>query len=212
MKFSIGDRVKIQSPKAYTNGHFGIVVALNCYDGSRVRVELDNGKGIYEYSPYSLIWVGRNYKMAREIKVNKEGNSMAISGNYIIATCRFLEGTNTTKDYNFALFDADRQVAVGDRVLVDSAGGFNVCSVTGLCTQEECREKGWAMPTKEVVCKVDFEAYYRRKEQRKAKEALKKQMDKMVKDNQELILYQAIADKNPEMAALLEKYKELNEV
>lgn len=212
MKFSVGDRVKIQSPKAYTNGHFGIVIALNCYDGSRVRVELDNGMGIYEYSPHSLIWVGRNYKMARESKENKEANSMAISGNYTVAACRFLEGVNTTKDYSFALFDPLNQIKVNDYVLVDSTSGFQVCRVSGLATQDEARESGWPMPTKEVVCKVDFGAYHRRKEQRKAKAALKKQMDKMVEDNQELILYQAIADKNPQMAALLEKYKELNEV
>jgi len=204
--------VKIQSPKAYTNGRYGVIVALNCFDGSRIRVELDNGYGTYEYSPYSLIWVGRKYKIAKEAKENKEKNHMAVSGNYMVAACRFVDGTNPVKDYYFALFDPEHLVKVNDYVLVDSASGFQVCRVSGLATQDEARESGWTMPVKEVVCKVDFEAYHRRREQRKAKEALKKQMDKMVKDNQELILYQAIADKNPEMAALLERYKELNEV
>lgn len=37
-------------------------------------------------------------------------------------------------------------------------------------------------------------------------------MDKMVKDNQELFLYQALAEKNTEMAAMLAKYRELGDI
>ena len=132
---------------------------------------------------------------------------MAVNGNYYVAAVKFLQGTNTTKEYAFALFDTN--IVIGDLVLCDTANGYSVSRVVSI-TPKDMWEG--AVVTKEIICKVDFTEFEKRKELRKQKEALKKQMDKMVADNQELILYQAIAEKNPEMASMLEMYKSLANV
>ena len=56
---------------------------------------------------------------------------------------------------------------------------------------------------------ADFE---KRKENRKKKDALKKRMDAMIKDNQEVVLYEMLAKTNPDMAEMLKEYKELSNV
>ena len=69
-------------------------------------------------------------------------------------------------------------------------------------------EYSGAVPTPEIICKVDLSAYEKRCEVRANRTALKKKMDKMVKDSQELLAYQTIANTNPEMAELLAAYRE----
>ena len=132
---------------------------------------------------------------------------MAVKGNYNVAMVKFIQGYNTSKEYAFALFDNDTDV--GDYILCDTSQGYNVGKVTKIIPQNEY---SGCTVTKEIICKIDFTEFEKRKELRKQKEVLKKQMDKMVKDNQELFLYQALADKNPEMAAMLEAYKALGDV
>ena len=59
------------------------------------------------------------------------------------------------------------------------------------------------------ILREDFiAAYEKRCEMRTSRAALKKKMDKMVKDSQELLVYQTIANTNPEMAELLAAYRE----
>ena len=87
-----------------------------------------------------------------------------------------------------------------------------MCIVRKIISQDEYTRSGNPPVTREVICRVDFKAFEGRIEARKQRELLKKKMDKLVRDNQELILYQAIADKNPEMAALLDQYKALGEM
>ena len=63
--------------------------------------------------------------------------------------------------------------------------------------------------TKEVICKLDYSNFEKRKESRKRLGNLKNQMDNIVAQNQNMILYTAIAKENPEMAALLNQYKKI---
>lgn len=130
-----------------------------------------------------------------------------VKGNYRVALCKFLCGLNTTKYYAFALFD--NTVVEEDYVLCDTANGYSVTQVKEIVDKNDYN--GVAV-TKEVVCKVDFTDFNNRIEARKAKEKIKKQMDKLVKQNQELVLYQMLAKENPEMAAMLEEYKKLGDV
>lgn len=60
------------------------------------------------------------------------------------------------------------------------------------------------------MCKIDFTDFEKRKENRKKKDALKKRMDAMIKDNQEVVLYEMLAKTNPDMAEMLKEYKELS--
>lgn len=198
IKFKIGDKVMVIS-ECECCGQIGIVKDICCYghDFNYVMVRLDNG-WFRQYRAESL----------RLLKENEGGNGMSISGNYNVAFVKFLQGVNTTKEYAFALFEKDGSICVGDLVLCDTINGYYIARVSRITTQTECD-----FPvTKEIVCKVDFTNFERRKELRRQKELLKQRMDKMVAENQELILYQAIADKNPEMAEMLADYKALSDI
>ena len=198
-RFKIGDYVKVINQRLESYNHIGKV---ECADwNGLVAVSFDNWNGLGEktlsFSEFNLDKVNDNMK-------NYGGNTMAVNGDYMVATVKFAQGTNTIKEYSFALFDAD--VFPSDFVLCDTANRYSVARVTGIVHKNEWE----GVPvTKEIICKLDFSAFEKRKELRKQKEALKKQMDKIVADNQELILYQAIAEKNPEMAAMLAEYKSL---
>ena len=129
-----------------------------------------------------------------------------VVGNYDVAFVRFLNAQPCDKEYAFALFDTD--VNVGDMVVVDTCGDFKVAKVTAITLKTEYRGVN---VTREVVCKVDPYNYERRKEIKRQKAKLKKQMDELLAKNQELILYQAIAEKDENMAAMLAEYKALSE-
>lgn len=128
----------------------------------------------------------------------------AVVGNYRIALVKFVQGINTTKKYAFALFDEN--VSVGDCVLCDTSQGYNVAKVEEIQSQIDYSE---TIVTKEVICKVDMKQYEQRKLNRQRKANLKKQMDKIVAANQNLVLYRAIAESNSEMKALLEELESL---
>lgn len=157
---------------------------------------------------YSKYWIDVG-RVGQEpiVKKLKEENIMEVKGNYNVAMVNFLTGSNTSKKYAFALFD--NEIVVGDFVLCDTSYGYQVTQVVEIIPYNEY---SGINVSREVICKIDFTKFNRRKELRKQKESLKKQMDKMVADNQDLILYQAIADKNQDMAVLLEAYKALGNV
>lgn len=197
--FNVGDSVEVVNKRLQSYGLIGtITTSHHNANSSFVKFDNWNGKGEKE-----LLIKNENLKF-------KGDNSMAVKGNYHVAMVKFVQGYNTSKEYAFALFNTDTDaVVIGDHVLCDTSQGYNVGKVTKIVPQSEyCG----CTVTKEIICKVDFTEFEKRKELRKQKEALKKQMDKMVKDNQELFLYQALADKNPEMAAMLAAYKELGDV
>lgn len=131
---------------------------------------------------------------------------MALKGYEEVAAVKFIEGINTTKVYHFALYN--REVNVGDYALVKSNNGyggsnFGVVQVVGI---DAAAEFAGTAPTAEIICKVNMDDYTKRVEIRKEREVLKKKMDKLVKDSQELVIYQTIAARNPEMAELLAAY------
>lgn len=203
-KFKNGDRVIVVKQGLQSYGEIG-VVSQSCWDGSYVLFKNWCNTCVDK----TLFLKNDNLEKYDVNKhVNGGKNIMSVKGNYSVATVKFLQGTNTTKEYAFALFDIG-DVVIGDNVLCDTANGYGVGRVVNIMPQNE-----WTGTpvTKEIICKVDFSKFEARKELRKQKENLKKQMDKMVADNQELILYQAIADKNPEMAAMLDAYKALSDV
>lgn len=133
---------------------------------------------------------------------------MALIGYQEVAAVKFIEGTNTTKTYHFALYD--HAVEAGDYALVKSrntygSGGYGVVKVVSVVPVSEFSGSD---PTAEIISKIDMSAYEVRCEKRKNREALKKQMDKIVEKNQKILVYQTVAENNPEMAALLSAYLE----
>lgn len=210
-KFRTGDRVKVIS-NCRTQNRCGTVLRyVEMYGYKRVEVQLDHS-GIQAYFESSLEYIGRTIQDETNCLLIKEETQMAIKGNYKVALCNHVCGMNTTKDYGFALFETEEPIYPGDRVLCDTANGYEVCKIKEIISQDVYASSGKPPVTREVICPVDFKAFESRIEARKQRELLKKKMDKLVKDNQELILYQAIADRSPEMAALLDQYKALGEM
>ena len=195
-KFEIGDRVMVIS-ECKTHGKVGIVTNYNESEYSRLKwvtVQLDGYEKKHIYKEISLI------------KENESRTyNMALTGNYKIARVQFAEGYNKDKIYNFALFD--NNVVEGDWVLCDTQSGYNVAKVVGI----EDVESVSVAATKEVVCKVDFSKFEHRKEVRKQKVELKAKLDKAIRENQDLVLYETVAKSNTQVAELLAKYKALLE-
>lgn len=124
---------------------------------------------------------------------------MALTGNFKIAIVNFIKGFNTVKKYGFALFDDS--IEEGDIVLCDSENGYGVAKVVNIMSQDE-----YGKPVKkEIICSCDFAPF----EKRKQKAEIKKKLDKAVNENQDLILYRAIAQNNPDVAELLAEYEAL---
>lgn len=194
--FPIGAEVEVIKEDLQSYGLIGVVVRHPIQYSNCVVIRFDNwdNRGTKE------LYINKN-----NLRLKGETKEMSeVKGNYNIAIVNFLQGTNLTKKYSFALFDGSIQV--NDYVLCDTAYGYNVAKVVDIAFKEEYEGE---KVTKEIICKVDFTEFEKRKELRKRKESIKKQMDKMVKDNQELVLYQMLAEKNPDMALMLEEYKQL---
>lgn len=127
-----------------------------------------------------------------------------VQGNFKVAKVKFLYGTNTTKEYAFALFDDT--VKVGDFVLTDTITGHNVAEVVGIVDKADYNG---VTITKEVICKVDYSAYNKRIENRKAMEKIEKQLDEKLKSSNKLAKYMLLAQTDPSVMALVEQYQSL---
>lgn len=197
-KFQEGDIVKVIS-SCQSRGQTGRVVKyIQCcsYSLSKyVQVELKCGE-TKNYNEDSLILVDN--------KMIIGGNNKMLVGNYNVAMVKFVQGTNTVKGYAFALFD--NNIGVDDLVLCDTSNGYGVAKVTEIIPQNEYEG---ASVTKEIICKVDFTDFEQRKENREKAKKLKVEMDKKIKDLQELTLYEMMAEKCPELREMLDMYKTL---
>lgn len=125
-------------------------------------------------------------------------------GTYNVAMVKMLQGVNTTKEYAFALYD--EKVNVDDLVLCDTQYGYAVARVVHIMPLEEYEGVNI---TKEVICKVDFNDFEKRKDVKCRAKKLKSSMDKMVKELQDIALVELMAEKNPELKTMLDEYKSL---
>ena len=200
-KFQKGDRVKIIS-WCQSQGKIGTVVKCWCsfYNNNNyVEVKLDKG-GTHNYNELSLTSVDIN----EENNITNKGDNEMITGNYRVAMVRFVQGTNTTKEYAFALFED--YINVDEYVLCDTAYGYSVGKVVEIMSKDEY--EGTEV-TKEIICGVYFDNFEQRKKNREEAKKLKSEMDKKMKAMQELALYEMMAEKSPELKEMLEQYKAL---
>ena len=109
------------------------------------------------------------------------------------------------KDYYFALYYWN--VEAGDNVLV--TGNKSIFKVKDVINKDEAKEKYSNDITAEVMCKVDLSLYETRVENRKKAEELRKKMDQKIAEMDEMNKYVVYAEKNPELAKMLEEYREL---
>ena len=120
---------------------------------------------------------------------------------------------NTDKEYLFACYEKD--VAVGDIVVVDTRYGFQLVTVTKVLndTPEQVVRftKEMKKNLKEVVCKVNTEEFTARKEKAEKRAELKAEMDKRVKELQASAIYEMLAEKDDSLKQMLQQYKDLTE-
>lgn len=212
MYYKIGERIYIRDYnrgwKNYrdTVGRYG-TIRSNISSAGNYAVEVDGLINEKSSNIKGVFWINRSFlqKADSQEYVEKRDKDMEVTGNYKIAKVKFLQGINTTKIYAFALFDD--AIKCGDTVLCDTQNGYSVATIENIVSKDECSD---LTVTKEVVCKVDFTDYDARIKARKDKAALRKEMDRLVKENQELVLFQMLAKENPQMAELLEKYNAID--
>lgn len=170
-KFKSGDRIIVTAE--YIQSYKQIGTILNYYSPTSCKIRFDNWNGL-----------GRKELVIKEIYLERyEDNMAAVKGNYKVAMVKFPEWVNTTKDYAFALFDDT--IKKDDYVLVDTTRGFSVGKVSEVKSQVDY---DGVTVTKEVVCKVDFADFEKRKENRKKKNALRKRMMQEYSLNPKLLL------------------------
>jgi len=125
-----------------------------------------------------------------------------MSNEYMTISVKFLDGSNHGTLYSYALYEPD--VAVGDIVVVKTGHhGLALAEVVEI-------EPETASPVqfgRQVVAKVDFTAYNERVQRAKHTAKLKKAMDAKVKELQSTALYELLAEKDPDLRAMLEEYK-----
>lgn len=142
------------------------------------------------------------------IKLKEENEQMAkLTGYYAVAVIEEVTCC-CKKDYYYAVFDDGNTYKAGDQVLV-SGCNKDVLTIKEILTVPEAKEKGRKDITAEIICRVDTSAYDQRVENRKKAEKLKKDMDAVIKQMDVTKKYEMYATENPELAALLDQYKEL---
>lgn len=142
------------------------------------------------------------------IKSEEENEQMAkLTGYYAVAVIEEVTCCCKT-DYYYAVFDDGNTYKAGDQVLV-SGCNKDVLTIKEILTVPEAEVKYNKNITAEIICRVDTSAYDQRVENRKKAEKLKKDMDAIIKQMDVTKKYEMYATENPELAALLDQYKEL---
>lgn len=169
----------------------GIIVCT--FDGRSYSVNFEDWFGI----PNKNITFKESNLMLKE-KWEEKSNMAEITGNYNVAMVKFLTGENTNKTYAFALFD--REASINDYVVCDTVHGWKVCQIVDIIPKKEYNGSKF---TKEVICVIDVSKYNRRKELRARKHELINKMENIAQNDNKIMMYQAIAERNPEMKELL---------
>lgn len=110
-------------------------------------------------------------------------------------------------NYHFAIYDDGVDYHPGDKVIV--TGNNKIQEISEIITQEEAKNRFDKDIIAEVIGRIDTTAYDKRVEKRKEAKRIKDEMDKKVKEMDELLKYEMYAKQSPEFLTLLDQYKEL---
>lgn len=193
--FSVGAQVKIRPKSNYHGkfaGEYGEIIRQ--YD-SHVAVKIDGHTN--PRSQYGAYWFSEN-----EIEII-ESEEINMYGDYITANIAFLDGSNTDKTYRYALYDDTIQPE--DTVVVQT--GHHGMAVARIVALGE--PNGPVSHGREIICKVDLTAFEERKARAAQLVELKAKMDSKVQQLQKAAVYEMLAEKDPELAAMLQAYKSL---
>ena len=188
--FKYNDKVRVKNRQLKTYNLVGIVDSSG---SSGCYVRLENGACLY--------YLNTNLEL---YKGNHKENTMAITGDFKVAKIQFLEGSNTTITYEYALFD---DYEVGTYVVVKSAHhGFGVAKIVDIIPKEQAATKKFE---REIVTAFDMETYETRKKNRAKIQELNNRMDKRFHELNKLALFEMMAEKDPELKNMLDEYKSL---
>ena len=203
MTFQEGDVVRVVKDGLWSTGRTGTVIKA-----TEKRVDVSFGSGIYEktltLNPLSL-----RLSIPSENN-NIKGERNMLMGNYAVCSIKFIEGTNANKEYCYALYDDS--IVAGDYVVVKSAHhGMGIAQVCDIINKELITQSilDYCNEGREVIAKFDMCAYEERVVNRKKAKQLKAEMNKKMKEMQELAMFEMMAEKNPELKEMLDAYKEL---
>lgn len=120
-----------------------------------------------------------------------------------IAKIRFLNGTNQTRTYDYALYD---DFQVGDTVVVQTGHhGKAVAVIDDIIDQPPVK-----IPyDREVVCVVDTTAYDDRQKKIERMLQLKSEMDERVQQLRSIAVYEMMAERDDKMRELLAEFNAL---
>lgn len=206
--FQVGDRVSVRGGDEYGGRyieHSGKVVRVSYFTNSsgapRIGVLLDDHHN--PSSRYGAYWFKDNSLQTEEeydMSEYKRARIKFLGNPYVKG---YDKAANSTT-WVYATEMADLQP--GDVLVVHTASH-------GLAVAEfvEYTEAKLDNSSREIMTRVDLTEYNQRKERAKKILQLKRQMDKTLKEAQDLALYEAIAEKNPAMADLLAEYKKLTQ-
>lgn len=194
---NVDDVVIIISP-CQTTGMEGIV--------RKISYPYSNGfKYISVYIP--KIDEVRSYN-ALSIKLKNRKDKSVMNNNFKdckeVVGVKFLQGYNTNKEYSFASYEDE--IKVGNLVLCDANQGFEIAKVVNVYTKENAKIN----PTKEIIAIINTDAFNKRKELKAKRHELRNRMDRKVKELQNIAIYEMLAEKDPDLAQMLEEFKALS--
>ena len=154
-------------------------------------------------SSYGLFWFKESdLEYVKNKNVVNESEETKLLNGYKSVGIKFLEGTNTEREYIYACYD---EVEQGDYVVVKSGHhGWGLAIISQIFENEVPVECG-----REVICKFDPSEHFVRIEKVKRLAEIKRDMDAKVKELQHLAIYEALAKDRPEMKELLDEFKSL---
>lgn len=192
MKFNTNDRVIVSKLSLATYNYTGTIVDAN-FNSSYVR--LDDMNKVFYYS---------NSSLSKITKEKEEKDKMYITGDFKVAKVKFLSGTNTNTEYEYAMFD-DYQI--GTTVVVQSAHhGLGVAKIMDVIDKEKAVTKKFE---REIVAAIDMTAYEQRKKDRARLKELDSKMKRKAEEINKLAVFEMLAEKDEELKNMLEEYKNL---
>lgn len=195
----IGKKVRIKDivdVPIYYWGRTGTIVAVtfNTLDEDVIYT--------IDFGEYDDLNITSNYFDFINEEENK--NMAALTGYAAVAV---IEQGCYNKEYYYAIYADGYNYKVGDKVLVSNNN--DIWTIKRLLTVQQAAEERKTAITAEVVTHVDNSAYLKRVEQRKEAAAIKKDMDKIIKQMDEQMKYDIYAEENPDLKKMLERYREL---
>lgn len=206
--FKIGARVRVIRCSSYKKydytGLLGTVVSNRYPVYGTIVVELDGTTNLYSGTDRFYFKPGELSLVTNDNDILEENNMQNITGYFNIVKIQYLDNATTSR-HIYANFDPS--LKKGDLCVVASAHhGLGLAKVVDVINDTDPRN---VQVSREIVAKVDTQDYDYRIKVRKDTAELKAKMQERAKQLQDIALYQMLADNDPEMQELLNRYQAL---